>query len=141
MSETRRDFLKGLAALAAIVPGVALVRKARAGSAPPGPEGDPMIRQKHGRQPEFYVMSWNKTCDVDLINRGLGPPLVMSKTTLIELDIYTEYPRELAAWCDHNHLTVDLPKLGKHQLYVNNFSVWAAGVHDDLTITLEGIVQ
>jgi len=143
MSTNRRDFLKGILAVAVAAPAVAGVREAKARLPTTlAANAQHYAAQRHGKQPVFYLTSWKKTHDVGLINHGLdNPGTIVGRRELIDLDIYTEYPAKLASWCQSNHLIVDLPEVGgKHEIFVNNFEVSMADSNGEIFITVEGIV-
>ena len=150
MSSNRRDFLKGFAAVAAAVPSLAFGRHVKAEPAlpeeSPGPSPaltGPSGLQKHGKQPEFYIHSWDLEHFVNQMIDGSGRRIVIrEEEDILRMEVYTEYPTELLAWCEKNLLVVELPQINKTlRVKVNTVESALLGQESDVIMTIDGVVK
>lgn len=146
MSSNRRDFLKGFAAIAACIPGITLARRVKAEpenpAGPPPVPAEPSGLQKHGKQPEFYVHSWDLEHFVDQITDGSKRRIIAREKDILRMEVYTEYPTEMLAWCEKNLLVVNLPQINKTlRVKVNTVESALLGRASDVIMTIDGVVN
>ncbi len=148
MPPSRRDFMKGLAAIAASIP-VLGTTQCVVQSGPPDEPEESSIDLTPGGQPEFYVLSYDieHVCDV-VTAHELGRTRKTLRTVSrqesdeIHLELYTEHPVALSAWCENNPLTVELEHLGKTlEVRVRKWDLAMPGVNRDVVVSVDGTVM
>ncbi len=147
MAPSRRDFMKGLAAIAASIP---VFGQASCGvETAPGSEADgsgvidgPSGLQRHGDQPEFYVHSWNLEHFTDQVMDGSKRRIVVREEDIIRIEVYTEQPSEMLAWCEKNLLIVELPQINRTcRVKVNTMESTLLDGASDVIMTIDGVVK